>query len=175
MRQLRTGVSCCIISLLTTFSATWVQVQCLSNGLAVTPPMGWNTWNAFHDEIDEELVQTAADILVVSGLQTSGYEYLIIDGKICDVLPLLLIATRVFRPDLEPAPTWFRNLAPWSECVCATDGWATRTRYGSGPIQANSTRFPHGIKAAADYVHAKGALHLERFLGPRLVLTLGGH
>ena len=36
------------------------------------------------------------------------------------------------------------------------DGWATIRRNGTNPIQANSTRFPRGIKAIADYVHAKG-------------------
>ena len=44
-------------------------VHCLDNGLALAPPMGWNSWNAFHDDINEAVVHTAADILVSSGLQ----------------------------------------------------------------------------------------------------------
>lgn len=40
---------------------------------------------------------------------------------------------------------------------CIADGWANTQRNGSEPIQANITRFPKGIKAVADYVHAKGA------------------
>ena len=54
--------------------------SCLNNGLALTPPMGYNTWNAYHDEIDEQLVFSAADILVESGLAAAGYKYLNIDG-----------------------------------------------------------------------------------------------
>ena len=81
----------------------------LDNGLAMQPPMvsttpyssvrvalstyarlcaaqdrpnlqGWNTWNAFHDEINETLVKGAADLLVETGLQAAGYTYLNIDG-----------------------------------------------------------------------------------------------
>ena len=61
--------------------------SCLDNGLALTPPMGYNTWNAYHDEIDEQLVFSAADILVESGLAAAGYKYLNIDGT-CGILPL---------------------------------------------------------------------------------------
>ena len=53
---------------------------CLDNGLALTPPMGFNTWNAYHDDIDEQLIFSAADILVKSGLAAAGYRYLNIDG-----------------------------------------------------------------------------------------------
>ena len=52
----------------------------LNNGLAPTPPMGYNTWNAFHDEINETLIYHAADELVETGLAAAGYVYLIIDG-----------------------------------------------------------------------------------------------
>ena len=44
-----------------------------------TPPMGWNTWNTFGRNINEELVKTTADALVSTGLKDAGYEYLIID------------------------------------------------------------------------------------------------
>ena len=42
---------------------------------------GWNTWNAFHDEINETLVKHAADQLVETGLKAAGYSYLNIDGE----------------------------------------------------------------------------------------------
>ena len=41
--------------------------------------MGWNTWNTFGRDINEELVKTTADALVSTGLKDAGYEYLIID------------------------------------------------------------------------------------------------
>ncbi|WP_278020697.1 hypothetical protein [Flavobacterium ginsengisoli] len=37
-------------------------------GLAMTPPMGWNSWNTFATNIDEKLVKETADIMVSSGL-----------------------------------------------------------------------------------------------------------
>jgi alpha-galactosidase len=47
--------------------------------LAPTPPMGWNSWNAFEKEIDEKLIQKTADIMVSSGMRDAGYNYLVID------------------------------------------------------------------------------------------------
>ena len=43
------------------------------------PPMGWNTWNTFGENINEELIRSTADALVSTGLKDAGYEYLIID------------------------------------------------------------------------------------------------
>lgn len=47
--------------------------------LAKTPPMGWNSWNKFRCEIDEELVKETADAMAESGMKDAGYEYIIID------------------------------------------------------------------------------------------------
>lgn len=44
-----------------------------------TPAMGWNTWNTFTEDINEELVLRSADKLVESGLKDAGYEYIVID------------------------------------------------------------------------------------------------
>lgn len=44
-----------------------------------TPPMGWNTWNTFAHDINEELLKKTADKIVESGLKDAGYEYVIID------------------------------------------------------------------------------------------------
>lgn len=47
--------------------------------LTPTPPMGWNTWNAFEKDIDEKKIMHMADIMVSSGMREAGYEYLVID------------------------------------------------------------------------------------------------
>ena len=44
-----------------------------------TPAMGWNTWNTFTGDINEELVLRSADVMVESGLKDAGYEYIVID------------------------------------------------------------------------------------------------
>jgi alpha-galactosidase len=48
-------------------------------GLAMRPPMGWNTWNKFGCNISEKLIRSAADELVSTGMKDAGYEYLVID------------------------------------------------------------------------------------------------
>ncbi len=49
------------------------------NGAARTPPMGWNTWNSFGCAIDENLVRTMADAIVLRGLRDLGYRYVVVD------------------------------------------------------------------------------------------------
>ncbi|GAY47495.1 hypothetical protein CUMW_104890 [Citrus unshiu] len=50
----------------------------LANGLGKSPPMGWNSWNHFWCDINEDIVKAAADALVSSGLSKLGYEYMIV-------------------------------------------------------------------------------------------------
>lgn len=86
----------------------------LDNGLARTPPMGWNSWNHFGCDVSEQLIEQEADAIASSGMRDAGYQYVVID-----------------------------------------DCWQT-ARDAHGMIVADSARFPHGIKAVADYVHSKG-------------------
>ncbi len=44
-----------------------------------TPPMGWNSWNTFGHDINEELIKEMADVMVSDGYLDAGYEYLVID------------------------------------------------------------------------------------------------
>lgn len=48
-------------------------------GLAKTPPMGWNSWNKFECNVSEKLIMQMADEMVKSGMQKVGYEYIVID------------------------------------------------------------------------------------------------
>ncbi|RYY61637.1 MAG: glycoside hydrolase family 27 protein [Chitinophagaceae bacterium] len=48
-------------------------------GLALTPPMGWNSWNKFACNVDEKLIREIADSLVSSGMKDAGYTYINID------------------------------------------------------------------------------------------------
>jgi len=50
-----------------------------SNGLAKTPPMGWNSWNLFQEHIDDMTVREMADAMVTSGMRDAGYVYVNID------------------------------------------------------------------------------------------------
>ncbi|WP_372744122.1 glycoside hydrolase family 27 protein [Lutibacter sp.] len=84
-------------------------------GLAQTPPLGWNSWNTFATDINEQLVKDIADKFVTLGLKDAGYEYIVLD-----------------------------------------DGWMAKERDANGNLVADPVKFPSGIKALADYIHAKG-------------------
>src|SRR6202047_2735814 len=50
-----------------------------SSGLALTPPMGWNSWNKFACNVSEGLIKGTADAMVQSAMKDAGYEYVVID------------------------------------------------------------------------------------------------
>lgn len=79
------------------------------------PPMGYNTWNTFGDDINEKLVMELADAMVTSGLRDTGYNYLVID-----------------------------------------DCWSEKQRDKDGCLVPDKAKFPSGMRAMADYIHAKG-------------------
>lgn len=51
----------------------------LANGLASTPPMGWNSWNKFACNVNERVVRDTADAMASNGMKDAGYEFVVID------------------------------------------------------------------------------------------------
>jgi len=49
------------------------------NGLARTPPMGWNSWNKFAGRVDDATVRSIADAMATNGMKEAGYQYINID------------------------------------------------------------------------------------------------
>lgn len=47
--------------------------------LALTPPMGWNSWNPFGKNVNEKVIRETADAFVSSGLKDLGFTYIVID------------------------------------------------------------------------------------------------
>lgn len=72
-------------------------------GLAMTPPMGWNSWNTFQTKISEELVKQTADIMVSSGMKDAGYTYLVLDDG------WMAMQRDSITGDLIPDPKKFPN------------------------------------------------------------------
>lgn len=68
----------CSFILLLQFSVSETFCQKFPN-LALTPPMGWNSWNRFACDISEKLVRETADAMVSSGMKNAGYTYVVID------------------------------------------------------------------------------------------------
>jgi len=71
------------------YSVAFVLALCLSlskisaqkfENLALTPPMGWNSWNSFEcDGLNEDVIKQVADKIVANGMKAAGYEYIVID------------------------------------------------------------------------------------------------
>lgn len=53
--------------------------SCIDNGLGLTPPMGWNSWNHFACDINETVIYETAEAFIELGLDKLGYEYVNID------------------------------------------------------------------------------------------------
>ena len=49
------------------------------NSVALTPPMGWSSWNLFRNKINEDLIYDTAVAIKESGLAECGYKYINID------------------------------------------------------------------------------------------------
>lgn len=58
---------------------SWQQLRAQSAGVALTPPMGWNSWNHFNHNIDDKTVRAQADAMVSSGMRDAGYTYINFD------------------------------------------------------------------------------------------------
>ncbi len=51
----------------------------IKNGLALTPPMGWSSWNTFKKNPTEAVIKQTADAMVATGLKDAGYLYINVD------------------------------------------------------------------------------------------------
>ncbi len=56
-----------------------LRIEAGADALARTPPMGWNSWNAWGPAVDQDKVLAAAELLERSGLAGHGYQYVVID------------------------------------------------------------------------------------------------
>jgi len=79
MDTLMKKILCLALFLFFGFHFCVPSTRALENGLALTPPMGWNSWNRFGCNVTADLVKSAADALVSSGMKDAGYEYVVID------------------------------------------------------------------------------------------------
>ena len=57
----------------------YTKDEMYNNGAALTPPMGWSSWNAFRQRIDENVILEIAEALKKSGLADAGYVYVNLD------------------------------------------------------------------------------------------------
>jgi alpha-galactosidase len=96
------------------------------DALALTPPLGWNSWNVWGGNVTADHVRAAADGMVRSGLAGQGYTYINIDDA------------------------WE---AGWHQGANGANV-ATAGRDANGEILTNE-KFPD-MKGLVDDIHAKG-------------------
>jgi alpha-galactosidase len=68
-----------VLAVLALPAASAEPVRRLDNGLALTPPMGWNDYNAFGLDVTADLIERTAARMVSSGLRDAGYTYVNVD------------------------------------------------------------------------------------------------
>ncbi len=107
-------------------SATRTLILKVGEKLALTPPMGWNSWNAWGNEVSDEKVRAAARAMHESGLAEHGWAYINIDD-------------------------WWQNNPKYAPEMPDVAG---PQRLADGTVNPNS-RFPN-MKALTDYIHSFG-------------------
>ncbi len=73
------GILCFLFSCLFAATSFAQDNHSVSAGLALTPPMGWNSWNKFACNVSEDMIKGMADAVVKSGMKDAGYVYVNID------------------------------------------------------------------------------------------------
>jgi len=92
------------------------RAEAVDNGLAITPQMGWDNWNALGCDVSEDLLTQTAQLIVDYGLKDLGYHYVILD-----------------------------------------DCWSVgRNASNNNCLIADPEKFPRGMAAVADDIHALG-------------------
>ncbi|CAL9369347.1 hypothetical protein SUDANB1_00830 [Streptomyces sp. enrichment culture] len=60
-------------------ASTGTTAEAAPGSPALTPPLGWNSWNSFGCGITEAQVRQAADAMVSTGMKAAGYQYVVVD------------------------------------------------------------------------------------------------
>jgi alpha-galactosidase len=81
--------------------------------LALTPPMGWNSWNHFACDVNEKLLKETADYIVSSGMKEAGYEYVVLDDCWQDIERDSL---GFIQADPERFPSGMKAVADYIHC-----------------------------------------------------------
>lgn len=112
----------------------------LADGLALTPPMGFNNWNSTHcrAEFDEAMVKGIADIFVEKGLKDAGYRYVNLDD--CWALP-----ARDADGKLVPDPARFPNGIKAVADYVHSKGLKLGIYTSAGTKTCNSAGFPGAL------------------------------
>src|SRR4051794_357692 len=81
MRRLAVAIaaSCAVATVFAVPVAATASPVIAATAPSLSPPMGWNSWNKFGCDINEQVIKGAADGLIASGMRDAGYKYVNID------------------------------------------------------------------------------------------------
>ncbi|MFU8854120.1 NPCBM/NEW2 domain-containing protein [Micromonospora sp. SL1-18] len=113
----------------------------LDDGLALTPPMGFNNWNTTHcsNTFNEQMVMGIADLFVAKGLKDAGYQYVNLDD--CWALQTRDPATQRLVPD----PARFPHGIEWLADYVHGKGLKFGIYTSAGTKTCNTLGFPGGL------------------------------
>jgi alpha-galactosidase len=97
------------LALLAVTNLVSAPADALENGLARTPPMGWNSWNKFQCNVSETLIKQVADAIVTTGLRDAGYVYVNVD----DCWQGARDAAGFIEPDVSRFPSGMKALSSY--------------------------------------------------------------
>src|ERR1700692_4627523 len=106
---MRQGFCTAIVVVTFLSAAALAQEDSVSAGLALTPPMGFNTWNKFGCDVSDNLVRGMADGMVKSGMKDAGYQYIVID----DCWQVARDANGIIIADPQRFPSGIKALADY--------------------------------------------------------------
>jgi len=118
---------------------------------ALTPPMGWNSWDCYGPSVKEAEVKANADYMAAN-LKQYGWEYIVVDIR------------------------WYvdnQTTGTYNSYATSTFIYDSYGRYMPSPTRFPSAANGAGFKPLADYVHAKGlkfGIHIMRGV-PRVAVT----
>ena len=118
---------------------------------ALTPPMGWNSWDCYGPSVKEAEVKANADYMATN-LKQYGWEYIVVDIR------------------------WYvdnQTTGTYNSYATSTFVYDSYGRYMPSPTRFPSAANGAGFKPLADYVHAKGlkfGIHIMRGV-PKVAVT----
>jgi alpha-galactosidase len=135
-----TGVLLAAAGLAAPTAQAQATAPALDDGLALTPPMGFNNWNSTHcrAEFNEAMVKSIADIFVDKGLKDVGYQYVNLDD--CWALP-----DRDADGKLVPDPVRFPNGIKAVADYVHSKGLKFGIYTSAGTKTCNSAGFPGAL------------------------------
>ncbi|KAJ3452511.1 alpha-galactosidase/alpha-n-acetylgalactosaminidase [Anaeramoeba flamelloides] len=156
------------------FLAIFSTALCINNGVAVTPPMAFNTWNHFGCNIDEDLAISTMNKMISLGLSDVGYKYFNLDD-------CWMAKERTTNGDLTSDPTRFSKGIKYLADYAHTKGlkFGAYECMGTKTCQGYPGSFNHYSQDAQtfadwglDYIKMDWCYTKQNNLDPRVVYPI---